>query len=140
MQHLLAIRDRLLRLSIGVVYTWFGILKCYPGFSPTEMLVSGTLDSLTLGLLPHPIPYTILAGWELLIGVAFLLNRPRKWILYLAFLHILFSFTPLFLQPESCFQHQGLTLTLTGQYFMKNLILFSALLFVLPTPSGKRDT
>ncbi len=40
----------LLRLSIGIVYIWFGALKLIPGASPAEPLIRETLYFLPLCL------------------------------------------------------------------------------------------
>ena len=42
----------LLRISIGVVFFWFGVLKFWPGLSPADGLALDTIDRLTFGLLP----------------------------------------------------------------------------------------
>jgi uncharacterized membrane protein YkgB len=132
MHRILAHRQTLLVIGTGIVYTWFGMLKFYPGISPAEDLAQATLDKLTLGLVPSHISYTVLAAWEVLIGVAMILNRPRKWIIYLALVHLVFTFTPMVLLPDQCFQRGTLALTLVGQYIVKNVMLLSALLFLLP--------
>src|SRR6266446_1264845 len=41
----------LLRLSLGGVFLWFGLLKFFPNLSPAEALATRTLDTLTLGYL-----------------------------------------------------------------------------------------
>src|SRR5262245_57247783 len=42
----------LLRLSLGLVFLGFGVLKFDPGLSPAEGLAKETMDKLTLGLVP----------------------------------------------------------------------------------------
>jgi len=39
-----------LRLALGVVFFWFGVLKLFPGASPAEDLAAGTIEALTLGV------------------------------------------------------------------------------------------
>ena len=41
-----------LRLSLGLVFLWFGALKLVPGLSPAEGLAGDTLSILTQGLVP----------------------------------------------------------------------------------------
>src|SRR3990172_9064695 len=41
----------LLRVSLGVVFLWFGILKFFPGLSPAQGLATQTIDTLTMGRL-----------------------------------------------------------------------------------------
>lgn len=119
-------------MSLGIVYLWFGMLKFFPGISPAEGLAKQTLTMLTFGLVSANITYFILALWEVTIGIFLLLNLRIKVVMYLALLHILFTFTPLFLLPAMSFNDGIYSLTLVGQYIIKNLIIFSALLFVYP--------
>lgn len=125
-------RKRMLIISLGIVYLWFGLLKFFPGISPAEALAKDTLSMLTFGLVPTNVTYLILASWEVMIGIFLLLNLRIKFVIYLALLHILFTFTPLFLLPSMSFNEKIYLLTLVGQYIVKNLIIFSALLFVYP--------
>ncbi|MEP6794178.1 MAG: doxx family protein [Saprospiraceae bacterium] len=129
---LISNRKRMLIMSLGIVYLWFGMLKFFPGISPAEGLAKQTLTMLTFGLVSANITYFILALWEVTIGIFLLLNLRIKVVMYLALLHILFTFTPLFLLPAMSFNDGIYSLTLVGQYIIKNLIIFSALLFVYP--------
>ncbi len=131
MDQLIKHRSRLLCIGFGVMYFWFGALKFFPGLSPAEALAKATLDKLTLGLIPSTISYTMLAIWEVTIGIFMLLNMPKRWIIYITILHLLFTFTPLFLLPEATFSDPVYSLTLVGQYIIKNLALLAALLFLL---------
>ena len=120
-------------ISFGIVYFWFGMLKFFPGVSPAEELAKATLDKLTLGLIPTHITYFMLASWEVTIGVAMLLNFVRRGIIYITMLHLLFTFTPLFLLYDASFNGQPYCLTLVGQYIIKNLVLIFGLLYILPS-------
>jgi len=42
-----------LRLSIGIIFLWFGMLKFFQGASPAEVLAINTIDKPTFSLL-HP--------------------------------------------------------------------------------------
>ena len=59
----------LLRVSVGVVFLWFGFLKFFPGLSPAEDLATRTMHVLSLGLVPPPEALIILAAWECAVGV-----------------------------------------------------------------------
>jgi len=124
-------RQKLLLISIGIVYLWFGTLKLFPGLSPAEELAKATLDKITFGLVPTNITYFILALWEIIIGVCMLLNFRRKDVLVLTMVHLVFTFTPLFLLPEASFNQHFSSLTLIGQYIIKNLVFLAALLFLM---------
>lgn len=41
----------LLRISIGIVYLWFGVFKFFQGLSPAEQLAMQTIHKLTFGLI-----------------------------------------------------------------------------------------
>ncbi len=129
-------RHRLLVISLGIVYLWFGILKFFPGISPAESLAKETIHLLTFGLIPDNVSFILLAIWEVSIGLLLLLNVQLKAAVYLGLAHLLLTFTPLFLMPASSFHEEQLySLTLIGQYIIKNIVLISALLTILPTDS-----
>ncbi len=137
---LLKHRQRLLIISLGIVYLWFGTLKFFSGLSPAEILAKETIHILTFGLIPDNISFLMLAIWEVIIGVLLLLNVRHKSIIYLALIHIVFTFTPLFLLPAISFNEEHMySLTLVGQYIIKNVVLFSALLIIFPE-NGKEET
>lgn len=125
-------RTRMLVISLGIVYLWFGTLKFFPDISPAEDLAKETLSLLTFGLIPSTITYFLLALWEVTIGIFLILNLRKTFIIYLGILHILFTFTPLFLLPGLTFNMVPFTLTIVGQYIIKNLILLSAFFYLLP--------
>ncbi|HXG70969.1 MAG TPA: hypothetical protein VNJ04_10215, partial [Gemmatimonadaceae bacterium] len=43
---------QLLRISLGVVFLWFGALKFFPGLSPASDLAARTIDVLSFGMVP----------------------------------------------------------------------------------------
>jgi uncharacterized membrane protein YkgB len=123
-----------LRLSIGITFIWFGILKPL-GMSPAEELVKNTVYWF-----PPEYFIPILGWWEVLIGV-FILFRPLIRIsLFLLFLQMPGTFLPLVLLPEVCFTEFPYGLTLEGQYIIKNLVLISAALVVGGTARMKSSS
>ena len=115
---------RLLRICLGIVFIWFGLLKPL-GMSPETALIERTVYWLNpKAFLP------LLGAWEVLIGVC-LLYRP---FLRCAGLMLLIlmpgTLLPLILLPEVCFTRFPFGLTLEGQYIVKNLILMTAALVV----------
>ena len=125
-------KKRLLAISIGLVYLWFGALKLFPGLSPADGLAKDTIHQLTLGLIPMDVSILLLAIWEVLIGVCLILQVQVKKVIILALVHMVLTFTPLVFFPEISFQEAPFTLTLVGQYIMKNLIIIAALLMIYP--------
>ena len=118
----------LLRISIGIIFFWFGFLKFFEGLSPAEDLAIRTIDALTFHLLPAKVIIYGLAIWEVLIGLGMLINRFMRATLLLLFLQMLGTFTPLFLFPSEVFHVFPVSLTLEGQYIVKNIIIISGAL------------
>lgn len=57
----------MLRVSIGIVFFWFGILKFFPGVSPAQDLAIRTISLLTFGILPASVIINMLALWEVVL-------------------------------------------------------------------------
>lgn len=114
---------RVLRISIGVIYLWFGALKFFYGLSPAEQIASQTIHQLTFGLMPDNVAIFTLAVWECALGVLLIGCRFMKVVLLMMFVHMAFTFTPFVFFPQQTFSHLGFTLL--GQYIMKNIIIIS---------------
>jgi uncharacterized membrane protein YkgB len=113
-----------LRISLAIVFFWFGILKPL-GMSPANGLIEKTVFWFDPEVF---IP--ILGYWEAAIGL-FMLYRPLvKWSILLLFLQMPGTALPLFILPEFCFESFPFGLTLEGQYIIKNLVLISAAIVV----------
>ncbi|MDN5204326.1 doxx family protein [Fulvivirgaceae bacterium BMA10] len=125
-------RKSLLRISIGIIYLWFGILKLFPHVSPAEDLAKDTISLLTFGEISGTISYTILAIWETAIGILLLFNRYLRITIIAALAHMSGTFAPLFILSETTFHELPTSLTLVGQYIMKNLVIVSALITIIP--------
>lgn len=128
----------LLRLGLGVVYLWFGVLKFFPGASPAQDLAIDTISRLTLGLLPASISLLLLASWECLIGLGFLTGRWLRATIIAQLLQMLGTVTPLVFFPNATFIHLPYAPTLEGQYIIKNIVLITAALVIGATVRGGR--
>ncbi len=128
----------LLRLSLGVVFLWFGALKFYPNVSPAQELATRTIHTLSGGLVPASVSLPFLAGWECLIGLGLLLGRGLRGILLLLYVQMLGTLTPIVLFPDEVFTRIPYVPTLEGQYIIKNLVLISAGIVVGATVRGGR--
>lgn len=126
----------LLRVSLGLVFLWFGVLKFFPGLSPAQDLATRTIEVLTFGLIPPEISIYILAAWETLIGLGLLFGVFLRATLLLLFLQMLGTVTPLFLFPAESFVVFPIAPTLEGQYIIKNLVLISAGMVIGATVRG----
>jgi uncharacterized membrane protein YphA (DoxX/SURF4 family) len=126
----------LLRLSLGIVFFWFGVLKFFPGLSPAQELAGQTINLLSFGLLSPETANLILAVWECLIGLGLIFGVFLRATLLLLFLQMPGTITPLFLFPHEAFTVIPWAPTLEGQYIIKNLVLVSAGLVVGATVRG----
>lgn len=126
----------LLRLSIGIIFLWYGLLKFFTGISPAESLAINTIDALTFGLLNPTIIIISLATLETLIGLGLLFNLFLRETLLLLYLQMIGTFTPVFLFPGEVFTEFPYALTLEGQYIFKNLVVVSAGIVIGATVRG----
>ncbi len=115
-----------IRLSFGVIFIWFGILKPL-GLSPAEGLLKATVIWLPFG---SPEIWLIVIGiWEVVIGIFFFFKTTTRIAIILLFLQMLGTFMPLIVLTEVTFQSNNIFLpTLEGQYIIKNLMIISAAL------------
>jgi uncharacterized membrane protein YkgB len=115
---------RLLSISMGLVFVWFGALKLQSGVSPAEPLIRDTLDFLP-GSLINPL-IMLLAVWEVAIGIGFLIGKAKRVVLVMLLLQMAGAMSPLILAPERLWETFPLVWTLEGQYVFKDIILISA--------------
>lgn len=112
-----------LRVSLGLVFLGFGILKFFPGASPAEVVAERTIDTLTLGLVHGSVAVIGTAVVECFIGITLVtgyLLRAGLVVLAGAFVGIL---APTVLFFDELF---GSGMTLLGQYVLKDVVLVAA--------------
>ena len=127
-----------LRLSLGIVFLWFGALKFFPGLSPAEDLAARTIARLTFGAITPQTAVLLLAAWESSIGIGLLFGLYLRATLFLLWLQMLGTITPLFFFPHEVFAVFPYAPTLEGQYIVKNIVLISAGLVIGATVRGGR--
>lgn len=114
-----------MRLSLGVIFLWFGGLKLFPGFSPAEALAGQTITALTFGLVPPELSVPALGYIEALMGVALLSGKAMRLTLFALCIHMAGTALPFFLLPSVVLGDEAMTLSLEGQYIVKNLVILS---------------
>ena len=124
---------RLLSISMGLVFVWFGALKL-AGMSPAEPLIRDTLNFLPSTLVNPFI--LLLAIWEVAIGIGFLSGKAKRVVLIMLLLQMAGAMSPLILAPERLWETFPLVWTLEGQYVFKDIILISAGLVIGTTNRG----
>ncbi len=130
----------LMRISLGIVFLWFGFLKFFPGLSPAHELATRTIELLTFGLITPKVSIIILAAWETLIGLGLISGVFMRGTLFLLFTQMMGTMTPLILFPLETFTRIPYAPTLEGQYIIKNLVLISAGLVLGATVRGGKIT
>ena len=120
----------ILRLSMGMIFLAFGLLKFFPGVSPAEGMAVATFDQLTLGLLPDELSRLLVASFETVLGVLLLTGWVPRIALAMLALQIVGILSPLVLLSGELFAGPFGAPTLEGQYVLKDLILAAAALVI----------
>lgn len=122
-----------LRVGLGIVFFWFGILKIFPGYSPAEELVRNTIYFVDADIF-----FPLLGIWESLIGLGLIIGRYMRITLLLLFLQMSGTVLPLIILPGVVWKIFPYALSLEGQYIVKNLVLIGAGLVLGGTVRGGR--
>jgi uncharacterized membrane protein YkgB len=110
-----------LRISLAVVFIWFGALKVF-GVSPVVDLVASTV-------------YWVDPDWfvpalgvvEILVGLGLAVRRLLRLVLLILAGQMVGTFLVFLLLPEIAFQDGNpLKLTVEGEFVIKNLVLLAA--------------
>jgi uncharacterized membrane protein YkgB len=120
-----------LRISIGLVFVWFGALKLFPGMSPAEPLIRAAITFLPMDLF---LPF--LAVLEMTIGVGFITGKFMRLTVLLLLGQMAGAMSPIILAPDRIWATFPFVFTLEGQYVVKDIILISAGLVIGATVRG----
>ncbi|MDH3425321.1 MAG: YkgB family protein [Acidimicrobiia bacterium] len=115
----------ILRVSLGVVFLWFGALKVFD-VTPVADLVADTVYWVNPDWL---VPMLGIA--EVIVGIGLLTKVGLRAVLALFAAQMVGTFLVLVIQPDIAFQNGNLfKLTVEGEFVVKNLVLLSAGLVV----------
>ncbi|MGI9825288.1 DoxX family membrane protein [Agromyces sp. Marseille-Q5079] len=120
-----------LRVSLGLVFLVFGVLKLFPGVSPVEALVERTWSALSFGIVDGYAALALTAALETFVGISLVTGvLLRIGLLALAgtFVGI---FSPLVFFGSELFSAVGPTLT--AQYILKDIVLVAGAMVVAAT-------
>ena len=110
-----------LRVSLGMVFIWFGALKVI-GHSPVAELVSRTVYWVSPDWF---IP--LLGWWEVAVGFGLLFGVALRLTLFLFWLQMAGTFLVLILRPDLSFRYGNpFLLTVEGEFVIKNLVLIAS--------------
>ena len=125
-----------LRISIGIIFLWFGLIKYFPGLSPIEGLALRTVRVLTFNLFSDKGMGIGLATLECLIGLGLITGKFLRATLLLLLLQLIGAISPVFLFPSEVFKIIPIVLTLPGQYIIKDIVLITAGILIGGTVRG----
>ena len=128
----------MLRVSLGIVFVGFGLLKFFPGVSPAQELVARTTDVLSLGLLPAGVGIVMVATLECGIGVGLISGRFLRLTLLLLGFQMVGAMSPLLIFAGDHFSGPYHAPTLEAQYILKDVVLVSVGLVLGATLHGGR--
>ncbi|MEX0762068.1 MAG: DoxX family protein [Dehalococcoidia bacterium] len=110
----------LLRLSIGAVFLWFGLLKLI-GRSPVADLVADTVPWF-----PADFFVPFLGAWEAAVGLGLIFAIALRVTLLFFLMQMLGTFLVLVFRWNHAFQDGNpLLLTFEGEFIIKNLVLIA---------------
>ena len=111
----------LLRMTLGLVFVWFGLLKVF-GYSPVADLVIKTAY-----FLPPNVAVVGIGILETIIGLGLLTGLAMRVTLLLFFLQMCSTFLAVVTRPELLLQNGNpLLLSIYGEFLLKNFVLLAA--------------
>ncbi len=125
-----------LRISIGIIFLWFGFIKYFPGLSPIEDLALRTTRVLTFNLFSDNAMAIGLATLECLIGIGLITGKFLRITLLLLLFQLIGAISPVFIFPSEVFKIIPIVPTLAGQYIIKDIIIISAGILIGSTVRG----
>ncbi|MDB1090038.1 DoxX family membrane protein [Streptomyces sp. ACA25] len=135
-----------LRVSVGLLFVWFGILKLLPGNSPAEDVATRAMSAMTFGQVAPEVSRPLLAGMEILIGAGLITGLLLRLTLLVFFVHMSGVFLTLAILHGEMWNGGVAFPTLAGQYILKNIVLVVAVLTVAadalaarPAPPDRGD-
>ena len=120
----------LLRLSLAMVFFWFGMLKL-AGVSPVADLLRNSIPFLAR------FPYIELLGLaEIVIAIGLVIERLANQAAALMILHLFCTLSVAIIAPTVVFAAGFPVLTMDGEFLAKNLVLITAGLVVISSRKG----
>lgn len=130
----------LLRISLGLIFLGFGVLKFFPDVSPAEELAQATMSRLTLSIVPDSVGILLVAAMETAIGLSLITGRQQRIGIALLAIAMVGVLSPIAFFPGQLFAGPSNAPTLEGQYVIKDLILLTSSMVVAVGARGGRIT
>ena len=110
------------RISLFIVFFWFGILKLFD-LSPAGPMVEALFNK-TVPFITFPTFIVLFGLFEMIIGILFLVRGTERIVIPLLALHMVTTLMPLVFIPAMTWA-QFLVPTMEGQYIIKNMALIA---------------
>lgn len=110
----------ILRITVALVFLWFGALKIM-GESPVQDLLLSSFS-----FLPFEFPFVLLGYLEVAIGLGLFFSYALRLTLAVMWLMLLGTFSALFFNPDLFFVGNPFWLTTEGEFVIKNLVLIAS--------------
>lgn len=114
----------ILRVALGVVYLWFGLLKIID-HSPAKDFIHTVYP-----FVPIQEFLLVLGIWEVAIGVGLLLKKCLRLTLGLLWLQMAGVFFAIIIAPSQIFVGSPFFLTMEGEFIVKNIVFIGASLVI----------
>lgn len=108
------------RVTLALVFLWFGTLKLYGHPTATTILAH------TVFIGQPDVTVRLLGAWEAAIGLCLLFPAMVRIALPLLLLRLLGTAAAMVIRSDVCFANSPLVPTPEGQYLVKDLMLFGA--------------
>lgn len=122
------------RISLGVIFIWFGLLKPFGEKTTTSLLAH------TIYIFPPEYILPLLGWWEVAIGVTLLFPKLVKYSIILQFIRIPGTILAFFMHPDICFVHFPHVPSPEGQYLIKDIIILFAGIAIAGTVYKDKET
>lgn len=125
-----------LRITLGIIFLWFGLLKFFPNVSDIDDLVMKTLQQMTFGVFSRTTSLIFVGILECIIGAGLILGKFKEITLILLAIQLTGTMMPLFLFPKEVFYQVPFAPTLEGQYIIKNFLTIGVAMVLGATMRG----
>lgn len=126
-----------LRVSLGLVFLVFGVLKFFPGLSPAEGIAVQTVETLTFGALSGSAALLTTAIIETFIGITLITGKLLRIGLAVLTVSMVGIMSPLVLSFDELVTDGP---TLMAQYVFKDIVLIAAALVIAVRALGGRTS
>ena len=114
-----------LRWSLALIFIWFGGLKVF-GYNPVYEIVNSTWP-----MFATPVGNQVLGWFEMLIGIALVINTFPAMTHAVLLGHLAGTFATFIIAPHLMFEPYFPILTLAGEFVFKNVTLAMAGIVIL---------